>query len=163
MAEVTDGAGLSSICCNTRNVGGYSVEALDENTGSGFVTLACAKKLVETGTGCQGSVVSFPAQSRSAQADVYKNLNPNKWLLYTHPTDKSKRINLDVYLNKSPKDPYAWSNPWIIYNGPSGYSNLAYMDDGWFVCLMECGLEKETEQIAYVLLSYNEVRRGTGA
>lgn len=104
MAEVIDGEGLSSIYCNARNVGGYRVEALNENAGSGFVTLVCARKLVETGAGCQGSVVSFPAQSKSAQADVSKNLNPNKWLLSTHQTDESKRINLGVYLNKSPKD-----------------------------------------------------------
>lgn len=84
------------------------------------------------------------------------------WLLYTHPTDKSKRIDLGVYLSKSPKDPYAWSNLLIIYDGPSGYSDLAYMDDGWFVCLMEFGLEKETEQTASVLFSYSEVRKGTG-
>lgn len=162
MAETTDGEGLSSIHCNARNVGGYRVEALSDNTGSGFVTLVCAKKLVERGAGCQGSVVSFPAQSKSAQADVYKNLNPNKWLLFTHPTYKSKRIHLGVYVSKSPKDPYAWSNLWIIYNGPSGYSDLAYMDDGWFVCLIERGLEKETEQTASVLFRYNEVRKGTG-
>lgn len=162
MAEVSDGTGLRSIYCNARNEGGYRVEALDENKGAGFITLPSADKLVETGRGCQGSVVSFPAQSAGAHAAADPRQNPNKWLLFTHPSDKSKRINLGVYLNKSPRDPNAWSNPWIINSGPSGYSDLAYIDDGWFACLLECGVEKETEQIAYVIFNYNKVKQGIG-
>ncbi|KAM9363671.1 sialidase-3-like [Symphorus nematophorus] len=160
MAEVFDDRGLGSIYCNARNEGGYRVEALD--TGAGFITLPSAEKLVETGNGCQGSVVSFPPQSEVAHAGHYPNLSPNKWLLYTHPTDKAKRISLGVYLNKSPQDPNAWSKPWIINSGPSAYSDLAYIDDGWFACLLECGEHKETEQIACVVFNYNEVKQGIG-
>ncbi|XP_051241638.1 sialidase-3-like [Dicentrarchus labrax] len=139
MAEVSDG-----IYCNARSDGGYRVEALDMNT-------LFPKTLAETGSGCQGSVVSFPAHGEHL---------PNKWLLFTHPSDKSSRINLGVYLNKSPSDPKAWSKPWIINKGPSGYSDLAYIGDGWFACLMERGEQKEIEQIASIVFSYNEVNQG---
>ncbi|XP_073322803.1 sialidase-3-like [Pagrus major] len=150
MAEVSD----DHVYCNARSKGGYRVEAID--TGAGFKTLPSAKKLVETGGGCQGSVVSFPALSEGAMADS----SQNKWLLYTHPSDQSNRINLGVYLNKSPQDPNAWSKPWIINSGPSGYSDLAYIEDGWFACLMECGVQKETEQIACEVFHYSQVEKG---
>nr|XP_046235090.1 sialidase-3-like [Scatophagus argus] len=162
MAEVSDDTGLRSIYCNARNEGGYRVEARDDNKGAGFITLSSSEKLVETGGGCQGSVVSFPAQSEGAQAGGDSRQNPNKWLLFTHPTDRSERINLGVYLNKTPRDPNAWSKPWIINPGLSGYSDLAYIDDGWFACLMECGDEKEFEQIACVVFNYKQVKHSNG-
>uniref|UniRef100_UPI0037E90FBC sialidase-3-like n=1 Tax=Semicossyphus pulcher TaxID=241346 RepID=UPI0037E90FBC len=162
MAEVSDDTGLKSIYCNARSKGGYRVEALDKNIGADFITLPPTDKLVETGGGCQGSVVSFPVQSEDAHADGDPSKNPNKWLLFTHPSDKSKRTDLGVYLNKLPSDPNGWSKPWIINHGPSAYSDLAYIGDGWFVCLMECGVKEITERIAYKIFSYNEVKQGIG-
>ncbi|KAM7009703.1 uncharacterized protein LKV04_001640 [Tautogolabrus adspersus] len=162
MAEVSDDTGLKSIYCNARSKGGHRVEALDKNNGAGFITLPPTDKLVETGGGCQGSVVSFPAQSEDAHADSDLSQIPNKWLLFTHPSSKSTRTDLAVYLNKSPQDPNAWSKPWIINKGPSAYSDLAYIDDGWFACLMERGEVSEIEQIACKLFSYQEVKQGIG-
>uniref|UniRef100_A0A4W6D1D6 exo-alpha-sialidase n=1 Tax=Lates calcarifer TaxID=8187 RepID=A0A4W6D1D6_LATCA len=139
MAEIFDGD-KSSIYCNARSRGCCRVEAVSENGGADFHTLSNTTKLVETDSGCQGSVVSFPAQGEGADAE-----GDPKWLLYTHPCDPCKRFNLGVYVNKSPKDPSKWSKPWIINSGPSGYSDLAYIGNGWFACLMECGVKKETE------------------
>lgn len=153
MAEVCDAADVRLVYCNARSEGRYRVEALDHCNGAGFVTLPPTEKLVETGKGCQGSVVSFPPQPDQSR---------NKWLLFTHPSDRSARIDLAVYMNKVPGDPEAWSKPWIINSGPSGYSDLAYIDGGWFACLMECGEQKETEQIACLVFNYDEVKRGIG-
>ncbi|TMS23076.1 Sialidase-3 [Larimichthys crocea] len=150
MAEIND----NTVYCNARSEGGYRVEAIDENKGAGLFPLPPANKLVETGGGCQGSVVSFPAEGKDA--------NPNKWLLFTHPSDQSKRVNLGVYLNKSPRDPFAWSTPWILNSGPSGYSDLAYIGDGWFACLVECGEQKETEQIACEVFHYDGIKPTEG-
>nr|XP_029135864.1 sialidase-3-like isoform X3 [Labrus bergylta] len=162
MAEVSDDTGLNSIYCNARSQGGHRVEALDKNDGAGFIILPPTDKLVETGTGCQGSVVSFPAQSEDTHADRDPSQNPNKWLLFTHPSNKSKRTDLGVYLNKIPSKSNAWSKPWIINKGPSAYSDLAYIDDGWFACLMERGEISDIEQIACKVFSYLEVKRGIG-
>ncbi|XP_035515029.1 sialidase-3-like [Morone saxatilis] len=141
MAEISDG----KLYCNARSKGGYRVEALN------METLKETNMLVETGGGCQGSVVSFPAHIKAADCEP-------KWLLFSHPTDRSKRIDLGVYLNKSPMKPKAWRKPWIINRGPSGYSDLAHIGDGWFVCLMECGEQRETEQIASVLFTYDDLK-----
>ncbi|XP_053192193.1 sialidase-3-like [Scomber japonicus] len=161
MAEVFDDTGKSIIYCNARNAK-YRVGAVSEDGGKEFSSFekkhlkpACCdnkSKLVDTGTGCQGSVVSFPDQSE-VQPDH------NKWLLYSHPTDKHKRVKLGVYLNKTPQDPTQWSKPWIINSGPSGYSDLAYIDDGWFVCLMECGKHAYTEQIVCRIFSYDDAEQ----
>ncbi|XP_040892584.1 sialidase-4-like [Toxotes jaculatrix] len=157
MAEFFDEGNKSIIYCNARSEGGYRVEAASGNDGGDFSQLCGAEKLVETCGGCQGSVVSFPAQSEGENAEGEQKENQNKWLLFTHPSYKCKRINLGVYLNKSPKSPSAWSKPWIINHGPSGYSDLAYIGGGWFACLMECGETKETEQIASVVFSYKDI------
>ncbi|XP_070684135.1 sialidase-3-like [Pempheris klunzingeri] len=160
MAEVCDDTGLRFIYCNARSEGSYRVEACD--TPDGFIALQSAEKLVETGKGCQGSVVSFPAQSEDANAEGEPRQKPHEWLLFTHPSSGSERADLGVYLNKCPSNPNAWTKPWIINSGPSGYSDLAYIHDGWFACLMECGEQRETEQIAYKIFSYKEVKQGVG-
>ncbi|MEQ2271185.1 hypothetical protein XENORESO_004642 [Xenotaenia resolanae] len=151
MAEVSDANGRF-IYCNARSEGGHRVEASSDSKGQMF-TVYSDKTLEETGRGCQGSVVSFPAQTEAAEES-----NATQWLLYTHPRDKSKRRDLGVFLNKSPSNPNAWSEPWILYHGPSGYSDLAYLGDGWFACLFECGEEEETEQIALKMFNFNEIR-----
>ncbi|KAM3623070.1 uncharacterized protein V6R79_006417 [Siganus canaliculatus] len=151
MAEVSDGTGQKSIYCNARTWKGHRVEAFDK--GSGFTSLQ-KSKLTETDKGCHGSVVSFPAQREDPQVDV----NPNNWLLFTHPSHASKREHLAVYLNKSPSDTNAWSQPWVINEGPSGYSDLAYIDDGWFGCLMERGKKEIHEEIVFVAFCYRDVQ-----
>lgn len=158
MAEVYDDSGSSFIYCNARS--GSRVEAVSEDNGITFSVLRCSK-LPETGSlGCQGSVVAFPAQDESANAE--HDPNPNKWLLFTHPTQKTSRVDLGVYLNKSPRDPKAWSEPSVINEGPSGYSDLVYIDDGWFACLFECGQQETCEQLAFFVFSYNDIKKGTG-
>ncbi|XP_074538985.1 sialidase-3-like [Halichoeres trimaculatus] len=154
MAEVSDDTGLKVIYCNARSRKSYRVEALD---GAGFTILEQDETLVEEG--CQGSVVSFPAQSE-VSIDNDQSQNLNKWLLFSHPSDKSKRIDLGVYLNETPLKSKTWSKPWIMNSGPSGYSDLAYIGEGRFVCLFECGESDEIEQIASVVFSYSDVKRG---
>lgn len=152
MAEVCDDGGNRYVYCNARSQGGFRVEALSDDGGDDFITLPLAQQLVETGGGCQGSVVSFPAQVDGAGGG-----QDPRWLLYSHPSSKDRRTDLGIYLNKAPKDPHSWSRPWIINQGPSGYSDLAYIDGGWFACLMERGIESEVEQIACDIFSYHQV------
>ncbi|XP_033985147.1 sialidase-3-like [Trematomus bernacchii] len=157
MAEFVDHSDNSLIYCNARTKGSNREEDISYDRGEVFSKLSGRRNLVETGGGCQGSVVSFPDQDgiiggKSSQ-------NQNKWLLFTHPSDKSKRLDLGVYVNKSPLDPSKWSAPWVINCGPSGYSDLVYIDEGWFACLMECGEGNYTEQIAFKMFSYNELKQ----
>ncbi|XP_041641746.1 sialidase-3-like isoform X2 [Cheilinus undulatus] len=154
MAEFINDKKTSIIYCNARTRGGYRQEAVSSDASLIFKP-SSAMQLVETGGGCQGSVVSFPAQNEGAESQ-----NPNKWLLYSHPSNQFNRIDLGIYLNKVQSDSRAWRKPWIINSGPSGYSDLAYIDDGCFVCLMERGKDKETEEIASAVFSYNEFKQG---
>ncbi|XP_024658659.2 sialidase-3 isoform X1 [Maylandia zebra] len=147
------------IYCNARNVGGHRVEAVSDDNGHSFTIPQPENKLMETGSGCHGSVISFPAQQESENTESDPSQNLEKWLLFTHPTSPKHRVKLGVYLNKSPRDPKAWSEPCIINEGPSGYSDLAYIDDGWFACLFECGQQEIHEQIASVVFSYKDITK----
>ncbi|XP_049900093.1 sialidase-3-like [Epinephelus moara] len=164
MAEFIDDKNQSIIYCNARTKGDHREEAVSKNNGNSFSNLSGAIKLVETVNGCHESIVSFPAQGEAEDTEGNQNQSPNKWLLFTHPSSKSKRTKLGVYLNRSPgeQNVNAWSKPWVINPGPSGYSDVAYIDDGCFACLMECGKNSEIEQIACRLFSYNEVIQGIG-
>uniref|UniRef100_A0A8C1KP80 exo-alpha-sialidase n=1 Tax=Cyprinus carpio TaxID=7962 RepID=A0A8C1KP80_CYPCA len=135
MAEIIDDSGQSLLYCNARSTSGFRVEALSTSSGEAFEKPLPVQKLTETDKGCQGSVLNIPSPAL---------------LLYSHPTDKNERKNLGIYLNKSPFDPNQWTYKSTIYDGPSGYSDLAECENREYIaCLMECGQKKETEEIAF--------------
>ncbi len=76
MAEIIDEEGKSSLYCNARTRLGYRTEALSYKLWRGFWHSLSPNKLIETGKGCQGSVLSFLEQSSP----------PKTWLLYSHPS-----------------------------------------------------------------------------
>ncbi|KAM4771178.1 sialidase-4 [Rhinophrynus dorsalis] len=92
------------------------------------------------------------------------------WVLYSHPTSQRSRVNLGVYLSTYPRDADSWKGPWVIYEGPSAYSDLAYIEltfgeDGElgspppvaFACLYENGLNSPYEEISFSIFTLYEV------
>ncbi|XP_066477961.1 sialidase-4 [Tiliqua scincoides] len=91
------------------------------------------------------------------------------WVLYSHPTSSRSRVNLGVYLSPFPKDADSWSEPWVIYEGPSAYSDLAYIELPYsefsitgipaiaFACLYENGVRSPYEQISFSMFTLHEV------
>ncbi|XP_037017190.2 sialidase-4 [Artibeus jamaicensis] len=99
------------------------------------------------------------------------------WLLYSHPVGRRARLHMSVRLNRSPLDPHSWTEPWVIYQGPSGYSDLAYIGRtpegaSTFACVYESGARVSYEEVSFCMFSLNQVlqnvlpgpgRRGPGA
>ncbi|XP_039216041.1 sialidase-4-like isoform X1 [Crotalus tigris] len=89
------------------------------------------------------------------------------WVLYSHPTSSRSRDNLGIYLSTFPRDVDSWSKPWIIYEGPSAYSDLAYIELPYsefsatgiaaFACLYENGMQSPYEQISFSMFTFHEV------
>ncbi|XP_054916682.1 sialidase-4-like [Poeciliopsis prolifica] len=161
MTEIVDTTkGDSLIYCNARSLGGQRVQAAIDQTG--FHTLTNVTPLKELQNGCQGSVISFPSLSADEKP------TQEVWVLFSHPTTQTsdwERFDLGVYLSiylvrSVGHFNLAWSQPWVINKGPSGYSDLTYIEDGWFACLMECGEKSATDDIAYQVFSYDEALKG---
>ncbi|NP_001103203.1 sialidase 3 (membrane sialidase), tandem duplicate 5 [Danio rerio] len=147
MAEIIDDEGNSKLYCNARSTIHYRVQALSESKGTDFDTSSSVNKLIETGNGCQGSVLSFTPDQASEKT----------WLLYCHPTNATNRLTLGIYLNKCASDLSGWGNPVILHEGPSGYSDLTQCGDGkHFACLMECGEKSELEGIGFILFEQKD-------
>ncbi|XP_022618198.1 sialidase-3-like [Seriola dumerili] len=166
MAEIIDHEGRSYLYCNARNNGGIRCEALSEDSGKYFDKPHMASELVEPPSGCQGSVIGFPAPEFFPNDDAESKacgtslLSPDTqtWLLFMHPTNKCSRRDMGVYLNRSPLHSSGWDRPRIINSGPSGYSDLAYNSDkDQFSCVIECGKQSENEQIAFMSFTLNDV------
>uniref|UniRef100_A0AAV2J3X5 exo-alpha-sialidase n=1 Tax=Knipowitschia caucasica TaxID=637954 RepID=A0AAV2J3X5_KNICA len=71
--------------------------------------------------------------------------------VYCHPTWNTARKDLGVFLSPFPRDPDSWRGPWVIYDGPSAYSDLAYLELSpspqtppavAFACLFDITLEE---------------------
>ncbi|XP_024070120.1 sialidase-4 [Terrapene carolina triunguis] len=91
------------------------------------------------------------------------------WVLYSHPTSSRSRINMGVYLSTFPRDADSWTEPWVIYEGPSAYSDLAYIELTYsefsatgipaiaFACLYENGMRSPYEQISFSMFTLYDV------
>lgn len=91
------------------------------------------------------------------------------WVVYSHPTSSRSRVNLGIYLSTFPREADTWTEPWVIYEGPSAYSDLAYIELPYsefsitgipaiaFACLYENGVRSPYEQISFSMFTLHEV------
>ena len=69
---------------------------------------------------------------------------------------------MGVRLNRSPLDSHSWTEPWVIYQGPSGYSDLALIGptpEGalTFACVYESGARVSYEEISFCMFSLRQI------
>lgn len=88
------------------------------------------------------------------------------WVVYSHPTWSTSRMDLGVFLSLFPRDPDSWRGPWVIYEGPSAYSDLAYLELPTspgsppavaFACLFECGPKTAYDEICFCIFTLYEL------
>uniref|UniRef100_A0A670XMH7 exo-alpha-sialidase n=1 Tax=Pseudonaja textilis TaxID=8673 RepID=A0A670XMH7_PSETE len=161
MLSVDEEDGSHVLLCNARSPLGFRVQALSTDGGAIFQSGQLVPQLVEPPHGCHGSIIGFPAPL------YYTYFEIPTWVLYSHPTSSRSRDNLGIYLNIFPKDVDSWSKPWIIYEGPSAYSDLAYIELSYsefsatgipaFACLYENGMQSPYEQISFSMFTLHEV------
>ncbi|XP_075794476.1 sialidase-4 [Pelodiscus sinensis] len=122
--------------------------------------------------GSRAAVAPGGGQGQPEPGAVAKSTSlfqPPTWVLYSHPTSASARVNLGVYLSTFPRDADSWTEPWVIYEGPSAYSDLACVElPPWefpatgipptaFACLYENGTRSPYEQISFSMFTLYEV------
>ncbi|XP_056329746.1 sialidase-4 [Danio aesculapii] len=179
MVSVDEEDGVNLLYCNARSISGYRVQAVSFDRGTFFQDGQMVHKLIEPRNGCHGSVIGFPApiyqleQFKSIYSSLElntalrspKNFLPPTWVVYSHPACPNARRDLGVYLSLLPRDPDSWSGPWIIYDGPSAYSDLAYVDlmssDApgvtVFACLFESGTKTAYDEISFCIFTLYEL------
>ncbi|XP_069059916.1 sialidase-3 [Pleurodeles waltl] len=167
VAELACTDGACMLYCSARTTQRCRAEAISLDSGRDFGTVCLAKALCEPPHGCQGSIVSFlPPEEYLEMENIIKGSvasctqkpliqkNTLSWLIYSHPTNKKRRIDLGIYLNKSPLTQGGWNHPLIINKGPSAYSDLVAFDGSRsFGCLFECGGYDAYEEIAFQMFS----------
>lgn len=178
LVSVDEEDGTNMLYLNARSTLGSRVQALSFNDGTVFQRGQLVHKLVEPRNGCHGSVIGFPApfhlpqkstlgevNKNSSSASQVKDFLPPTWVLYAHPTWPKARQDLGIYLNVRPRDPDTWKGPWVIYQGPSAYSDLAYMEVvstdkppvPVFACLFENGTRTAYDEISFCVFTLFEL------
>lgn len=194
MVSVDEEDGTNVLYVNARSVLGHRVQALSFDDGATFQEGQLVQRLVEAHNGCHGSVVGFPAPLRSlgrqpkhgcrhwtssldhrhlpsANPSLHRSTTPDfltpTWVVYSHPTWTNARKDLGVSLSVFPRDPDSWRGPWVIYEGPSAYSDLAYVElpaaspgsppAVAFACLFECGAKTAYDEICFCIFTLYEL------
>ncbi|KAM9318683.1 sialidase-4 [Pholidichthys leucotaenia] len=179
MVSVDEEDGTNVLYCNARSPLGYRVQALSVDDGAVFQDGQLVQRLVEPRNGCHGSTVGFPAPlnfrpltaspfpSFTAQdQDTSPDFLTPTWVVYSHPTWTTARRDLGIFLSLFPRDPDSWRGPWVIYEGPSAYSDLAYLELSpspgtppalAFACLFECGTKTAYDEICFSIFTLYEL------
>ncbi|GAA6072879.1 sialidase-4 [Tachysurus ichikawai] len=178
LVSVDEEDGTNVLYLNGRSTLGSRVQALSFDDGIVFKRGQLVHKLVEPRNGCHGSVIGFPApfnllqksklgdiHSPSTAASASDNFLSPTWVVYGHPTWAKARQDLGLYLNLRPRDPDSWTEPWVIYEGPSGYSDLAYVEVAStdkppvpvFACLFENGTRTAYDEISFCIFTLFEL------
>ncbi|XP_057695406.1 sialidase-4 [Corythoichthys intestinalis] len=176
VVSVDEEDGTNFLYCNARSRLGFRVQALSLDNGATFQEGQLVQRLVEPRNGCHGSVVGFPAplhfnfnaqHSRHlSQETAFPNFLTPTWVVYSHPTWTSARKDLGLFLSLYPRDPDSWRGPWVIYEGPCAYSDLAHVElppstgsppAVAFACLFECGTRTAYEQICFCIFTLYEL------
>uniref|UniRef100_A0A8C4Q321 exo-alpha-sialidase n=1 Tax=Eptatretus burgeri TaxID=7764 RepID=A0A8C4Q321_EPTBU len=146
VAEVKNADGTQQLVVNAKGCDGCRVEAFSTDKGRSFSTGCPVPGLLGSGNGCHGSLLAI-----DYPPEVLGNIGS---LIYSQPTDRKKRQDLGLYVNKKSGDPTAWSKPFILHQGPAGYSDLAYLSgpDPSLACLFECGKKCYHEEIIFKTL-----------
>ncbi|XP_078738912.1 sialidase-4-like [Lampetra fluviatilis] len=87
------------------------------------------------------------------------------WAIFSNPTAEGRRADVGVRLSERPLDPAAWSEPWVLHEGPGAYSDLAWWPE-WggrgrgpmFACVFECGVASPYEQIVCCVFSLGDLQ-----
>ncbi|XP_053168256.1 sialidase-3-like [Hemicordylus capensis] len=178
VAELTCEDNSRVLYCSARSPEKYRAGAFCRDTEHRFEKPALCKELCEPPNGCQGSVVSFSpvlAPSELGHKDDTgestrllglhpSSKNSKSWLIFSHPTCGRQRLDLGIYLHTSLLEEGPWRAPWVLYKGPSGYSDLAVCEEEkplLFGCLFECGVSCECEEIAFHLFTDAELLKNT--
>uniref|UniRef100_A0A8C6T7Z7 exo-alpha-sialidase n=1 Tax=Neogobius melanostomus TaxID=47308 RepID=A0A8C6T7Z7_9GOBI len=193
VVSVDEEDGTNILYCNARSPLGYRVQALSLDDGAVFQEGQLVPRLVEPRNGCHGSIVGFPAPLHllhsfsnhptthnspincepsevlespfNTNTDSSNFLTPT-WVVYCHPTWNTARKDLGVFLSLFPRDPDSWRGPWVIYDGPSAYSDVAYLELSpspgappavAFACLFECGTNSAYDQICFSIFTLYEL------
>lgn len=191
VVSVDEEDGTNVLYCNARSPLGYRVQALSLDDGAVFQEGQLVQRLVEPRNGCHGSVVGFPAPihllgrpercrhptlnrpdppTHGSSLSTDRRASPDflapTWVVYSHPTRSTSRMDLGVYLSLFPRDPDSWRGPWVIYEGPSAYSDLAHLELPApagaapvvaFACLFECGAKTAYDQICFCVFTLYEL------
>uniref|UniRef100_A0A3Q3LWG4 exo-alpha-sialidase n=1 Tax=Mastacembelus armatus TaxID=205130 RepID=A0A3Q3LWG4_9TELE len=172
VVSVDEEDGTNVLYCNARSPLGYRVQALSLDDGAVFQEGQLVQRLVEPRNGCHGSSVGFPAPLHLFQSLLAPSHSPSPdfltptWVVYSHPTWTTARKDLGMFLSLFPRDPDSWHGPWVIYEGPSAYSDLAYVElppspgsppAVAFACLFECGTKTAYDEICFSIFTLYEL------
>uniref|UniRef100_A0A4X2M1H8 exo-alpha-sialidase n=1 Tax=Vombatus ursinus TaxID=29139 RepID=A0A4X2M1H8_VOMUR len=163
LVSVYEEDGSNILYCNARSPLGCRVQALSMDDGAAFLPGQLVRKLVESNRGCHGSINAPGPVSQTSTS-----FQTPTWVLYSHPTSHRSRINMGVYLSTFPRNADSWTEPWVIYEGPSAYSDLAVIELPFsdpstpgipaitFACLYESGARYAYEEISFCLFTLSE-------
>ncbi|CAN0384973.1 unnamed protein product [Lampetra fluviatilis] len=176
VAAVTAGGLRTVLYLNARTFLRRRAAAVSEDDGATWGAGALVGALPEpTAAGCHGSVLAFPAPrgaaGRAAAAGREEGAGAEEahgrpsWAIFSNPTAEGRRADVGVRLSERPLDPAAWSEPWVLHEGPGAYSDLAWWPE-WggrgrgpmFACVFECGVASPYEQIVCCVFSLGDLQ-----
>lgn len=135
-------------------------------TESSHTKLSSSSVVSSVSENSSSNISCVPTSSLPPPHKAPPNFLTPTWVVYSHPTWTTARKDLGLFLSLFPRDPDSWRGPWVIYEGPSAYSDLAYVELSpslgaapalAFACLFECGAKTAYDEICFSIFTLYEL------
>jgi sialidase-1 len=140
VAELPNG----ELLLNMRNYTNIRVRqtSLSKDGGETWSSLRGDTALIEPV--CQASLIGYDHKGR------------RPFLAFSNPADQKSRLNMTVRLSYDQGK--TWKQSYVVYKGPSAYSNLVVLPNGNLACFYEAGKLNPYEGIAFRELSFDQFK-----
>ena len=95
---------------------------------------------------CQGSTINF---MRSGKISNY--------ILFSNPASTENREKMTIKLSED--NGQTWPHTYLVYPGPSAYSDLVNLSDGNIGLLYEYGVNNPYEKIGFTIIPFNKLKK----
>jgi sialidase-1 len=140
VAELPNGTLMMNMR-NYRKGARYRIVSTSTDGGMTWSAVYADSTLIEPR--CQGSLVNDPGRKKP-------------FLFFSNPADSSARKNMT--LRKSPDNGKTWPYVFVVYPGPSAYSDLAVVNKR-IAILYESGYKKPYEGIAFRRIPIKKIKK----
>ena len=120
--------------------------AISKDGGETISTMDYLPELIEPI--CQGSTLNYLEKGKISSI-----------ILFSNPASMKQRINMTVKMSKD--NGQTWPYAFLIYPGPSAYSDLVCLANGKIGLLYEYGIENPYERIGFTVLALEQIENNT--
>jgi sialidase-1 len=144
VVELSNGDLMLNMRNYNRKLNKTRAYAISKDGGDSWSEVQYASELIEPI--CQGNIINYTRRGKIT-----------KQLLFSNPAAVDERVKMTV--RKSKDNGRSWPYSYLVYAGPSAYSDMVVLSNGSIGLLYESGINDAYEKISFSVIPVNKLKK----